>query len=261
MPCNFHLRDLAEAVKEGVREAGGTPMEFNSIAISDGITMGTEGMKTSLVSREVIADSIELTVRGLPVRRRRGDVRLRQDDPRRGDGAGPPERALGDALRRVDRSGALAREGRDDPGRLRGDRRPRGGQHVRRGAAGARGLREPGRRSLRRPVHREHDGVRVRGDGHLADGLRDGAGDERRQGGGRARGGQAGGQGPQRRPAVPSKIITAESIENAIALRVRLRRLDQRRPPPARGRARGRDRHGHRRLRADLASDTAPGRT
>jgi dihydroxy-acid dehydratase len=64
MPCNFHLRDLAEAVKEGVREAGGTPMEFNSIAISDGITMGTEGMKTSLISREVIADSIELTVRG-----------------------------------------------------------------------------------------------------------------------------------------------------------------------------------------------------
>jgi dihydroxy-acid dehydratase len=64
MPCNFHLRELAEAVKEGVREAGATPMEFNSIAISDGITMGTEGMKTSLVSREVIADSIELTVRG-----------------------------------------------------------------------------------------------------------------------------------------------------------------------------------------------------
>ncbi|HYU15356.1 MAG TPA: dihydroxy-acid dehydratase [Candidatus Acidoferrum sp.] len=64
MPCNFHLRELAESVKEGVREAGGTPMEFNSIAISDGITMGTEGMKTSLVSREVIADSIELTVRG-----------------------------------------------------------------------------------------------------------------------------------------------------------------------------------------------------
>ena len=64
MPCNFHLRGLAESIKEGVREAGGTPMEFNTIAISDGITMGTEGMKTSLVSREVIADSIELTVRG-----------------------------------------------------------------------------------------------------------------------------------------------------------------------------------------------------
>jgi dihydroxy-acid dehydratase len=64
MPCNFTLRALAEHVAAGVREAGGTPMEFNTIAISDGITMGTEGMKTSLVSREVIADSIELVARG-----------------------------------------------------------------------------------------------------------------------------------------------------------------------------------------------------
>ncbi|MGH7893512.1 MAG: dihydroxy-acid dehydratase [Candidatus Binatia bacterium] len=64
MPCNFTLRHLAEHVKRGVWEAGGTPMEFNTIAISDGITMGTEGMKTSLVSREVIADSIELMGRG-----------------------------------------------------------------------------------------------------------------------------------------------------------------------------------------------------
>ena len=64
MPCNFNLRGLAEHVKRGVREAGGTPMEFNTIAISDGITMGTEGMKASLVSREVIADSIELVGRG-----------------------------------------------------------------------------------------------------------------------------------------------------------------------------------------------------
>jgi dihydroxy-acid dehydratase len=64
MPCNFHLRALAAKVKDGIREAGGTPMEFNTIAISDGITMGTAGMKTSLVSREVIADSIELVGRG-----------------------------------------------------------------------------------------------------------------------------------------------------------------------------------------------------
>ena len=64
MPCNFHLRRLAERVKEGVRAAGGTPMEFNTVAISDGITMGTQGMKTSLISREVIADSIELVARG-----------------------------------------------------------------------------------------------------------------------------------------------------------------------------------------------------
>ena len=64
MPCNLGLRKLAEAVKEGVRAAGGTPMEFNTVAISDGVTMGTEGMKTSLISREVIADSVELVGRG-----------------------------------------------------------------------------------------------------------------------------------------------------------------------------------------------------
>jgi len=64
MPCNFHLRALAQKVKEGIREAGGTPMELNTIAISDGITMGTSGMKTSLVSRELIADSIELVAEG-----------------------------------------------------------------------------------------------------------------------------------------------------------------------------------------------------
>jgi dihydroxy-acid dehydratase len=63
-PCNFHLRDLATHVKDGIRRAGGTPMEFNTVSISDGITMGTEGMRASLVSREVIADSIELVARG-----------------------------------------------------------------------------------------------------------------------------------------------------------------------------------------------------
>ena len=79
-PCNYHLRDLAADVKAGIREAGGTPLEFNTVSISDGITMGTAGMKASLVSREVIADSIELVARGnlfdgLVVARR-----LRQDD-------------------------------------------------------------------------------------------------------------------------------------------------------------------------------------
>src|SRR5512144_1143464 len=64
MPCNFHLRRLAEQVKQGIRAAGATPMEFDTIAISDGVTMGTEGMKASLVSREVIADSIALVGRG-----------------------------------------------------------------------------------------------------------------------------------------------------------------------------------------------------
>ncbi len=64
MPCNYHLRGVSEKVKAGVRAAGGTPVEFNTIAISDGISMGTEGMRTSLVSREIIADSIELVARG-----------------------------------------------------------------------------------------------------------------------------------------------------------------------------------------------------
>jgi dihydroxy-acid dehydratase len=64
MPCNFNLRQLAARIKEGVRAAGGTPMEFNTVAVSDGITMGTEGMKASLVSRELIADSMELMARG-----------------------------------------------------------------------------------------------------------------------------------------------------------------------------------------------------
>src|SRR5689334_7118611 len=64
MPCNLNQRNLAQDVKRGVRDAGGTPLEFNTIAVSDGVAMGTEGMRASLVSREVIADSIELVARG-----------------------------------------------------------------------------------------------------------------------------------------------------------------------------------------------------
>src|SRR5688572_9752717 len=64
MPCNLNQRELAAAVKEGIRAAGGTPIEFNTVSVSDGVTMGTEGMKASLISREVVADSIELVARG-----------------------------------------------------------------------------------------------------------------------------------------------------------------------------------------------------
>ena len=64
MPCNFHLRRLSAKVKEGIRAAGGMPIEFNTVAVSDGVAMGTEGMKASLISREVVADSIELVCRG-----------------------------------------------------------------------------------------------------------------------------------------------------------------------------------------------------
>ncbi|MBA3349053.1 MAG: dihydroxy-acid dehydratase, partial [Actinobacteria bacterium] len=64
MPCNINQRNLASQVKGGIRSSGGTPMEFNTIAVADGVSMGTEGMRASLISREVIADSIELVTRG-----------------------------------------------------------------------------------------------------------------------------------------------------------------------------------------------------
>ena len=78
-------------MKKGVRDAGGTPLEFNTIAINDAIAMGTEGMKASLISREVIADSMELVRDGLPVRRDGHDRRLRQDATRMRDGDGADE--------------------------------------------------------------------------------------------------------------------------------------------------------------------------
>ncbi len=174
MPCNYHLRGLAEHIKSGVREAGGTPMEFNTIAISDGVTMGTQGMKASLVSREVIADSIELAVRGYQFDARGRGLGLRQDDPGLRDGAGAARHPLADALRRLDPAGALARPGRDDPGRVRGDRRLLGRSHERGGPLRARGLRQPRPGSLRRPVHRQHHGLCLRGDGDRPDGLGDG---------------------------------------------------------------------------------------
>ena len=159
MPCNFHLRGLAEHVKEGVRAAGGTPLEFNSIAISDGITMGTEGMKTSLVSREVIADSIELTARGYQF-----DAVIALS------GCDKTIPGCVMALTRLDvpslmlyggsiLPGPLARRGRDDPGRLRGDRQARHRRDVGRRPLRARGLCQPRRRRLRRAVHGQHDGV------------------------------------------------------------------------------------------------------
>ena len=110
MPCNVHLRALAEEVKAGVRAAGGTPIEFNTIAVSDGITMGTDGMRGSLVSREVIADSIELFALGHLLDGVVALVGLRQDHPRHGDGAG--------AARRAGRSCSTA--ARSTPGRFEG---------------------------------------------------------------------------------------------------------------------------------------------
>ncbi len=107
MPCNFNNRVLAAKVKEGIRAAGGTPMELNTIAISDGITMGTAGMRASLVSRELIADSIELVASAHAFDALVTISRLRQDDPGDGDGARAPEHPRPDALRRLDPPGPL----------------------------------------------------------------------------------------------------------------------------------------------------------
>src|SRR5256886_15780747 len=109
MPCNYNQRRLAEHVKEGIRAAGGTPMEFNTISVSDGVTMGTEGMRASLLSREVIADSIELVVRGHLLD---GLVCL--------VGCDKPTPAAVMALARLDLPGLVLYNGSIAPGRFRG---------------------------------------------------------------------------------------------------------------------------------------------
>src|SRR6516164_7540266 len=149
-PCNYHLRELAEAVKEGVRAAGGTPMEFNTIAISDGITMGTEGMRASLVSREVIADSIELVARGHMFD---GLVALSSCDKT------IPGTVM--AIARLDIPSVMLYGGSIAPGqysgRLRGHRQVRAWPDERRRAEGDRRPCVSRPRGVRRTVHRQHD--------------------------------------------------------------------------------------------------------
>ena len=161
-PCNYHLRELAGDVKAGVRKAGGTPLEFNTISISDGITMGSEGMRASLVSREVITDSIELVTRGNLFDGLVVLVGCDKTIPAGVDGAGAARRAGHGALRRIDCARPVARPRRHHPGRLRSGRRQRGGQHERRRPRHARAPGLSGRRCVRRPVHGQHDGDGVR---------------------------------------------------------------------------------------------------
>ena len=112
----------------------------------------------------------------LPVRRPRRPLGVRQDDPRLRHGPRAPGHSIGDALRRLDRAWPLQGPRRDDPRRLRGDRRPQRGHDDRGGADRARRRGESRRRRLRSPVHREHDGLRIRGARHLARRLGDGPG-------------------------------------------------------------------------------------
>ena len=157
MPCNLNQRELALDVKRGVRAAGGTPMELNTISVSDGVSMGTEGMRASLVSREVIADSIELASRGHMFD---GLVCLVGCDKT------IPAAAM--ALARLDIPGLVLYNGSIAPGRFRGRDvtiqdvfevvgAHAAGKATRGGGARPRERRLPRRRRLRRPVHRQHD--------------------------------------------------------------------------------------------------------
>ena len=178
---------LAEHVKQGIREAGGTPMEFNTVSISDGITMGSTGMRTSLISREVIADSIELVGRGNcfdAVVALCGCDKTIPGTTMAVARLGVPGLVLYGG---ADRAGHVPRPRRHDSGRLRGHRRACGRQDDRRRAEGSRGPRVPRRRRLRRPVHRQHHGDGDRVSRHRADGQRLGAGHRSGQGRGRPR--------------------------------------------------------------------------
>ena len=163
---------------QGIRAAGGTPIEVNTISITDGITMGTEGMKGSLVSREVVADSVELVARSHMFD---GLVTISGCDktiPAMTMVLGRVNIPSPDALLRLHHvrplrgiHRPLRRAQPDHPGRLRGDRRLQRGQDLAGAVQGRRGPRLPGRGRLRRPVHRQHHGHRLRDAGHVAHGL------------------------------------------------------------------------------------------
>ncbi len=188
MPCNYNQRRLAEFVKAGIRAGGGTPMEFNTIAVSDGVSMGTEGMKASLVSREVVADSIELVVRGHLLD---GVVCLVGCDKT------IPGASM--ALARLDVPGLILYNGTIYPGTYKGRDLTVVSVFEAVGAyrAGKISLEElydiesaacPGRGRLRRPVHGQHDV-----DGHGVPGaLARGPQRHPRRGSGEGRGGPPG---------------------------------------------------------------------
>ena len=158
-PCNIALMRQAQSAKKGVDEAGGTPREFCTITVTDGIAMGHQGMKSSLVSREVIANSIELTMRGHCYDAHGRPRRLRQVAARRDDGDAAPQRAVRVHVRRLDPARQVQGQGRDRGRRVRGRRPALRRQDVGRGSARARMRRLSRRRRLRRPVHRQHHGL------------------------------------------------------------------------------------------------------
>ena len=163
-PCNIALSRQAQAAKKGVAAAHGTPREFTTITVTDGIAMGHEGMKSSLISREVIANSVELTMRGHCYDALVGIAGCDKTLPGADDGDGAAQRALGLHVRRLDPARPVQGQGRDDRRRVRGGRLAQCRQHVGRGTARIGMRRLPLGRVVRRPLHRQHDGLRLRGD-------------------------------------------------------------------------------------------------
>ena len=217
-PCNLSLDRLAKRAKEGVRAAGGFPLEFGTIAVSDGISMGHEGMRASLVSREVIADSVETVMHA---ERLDGSVLLAGCDK------SLPGMLM--AAARLDLAAVFLYGGSILPGQLgdrdltiidvvRGRRRLRGRHDHPRRARRDRAARLPRRGLLRRHVHRQHDGQRGRG-------ARHGAARQRRAAGGRPPPRRVRGRAPARPWSTCSQagitarqIMTKEAFENAIAV-------------------------------------------
>ena len=175
-PCNYHLGKLAALAKEGVRQGDAVPMEFTTIAVSDGIAMGHEGMKASLMSRDVIADSVELVMHA---ERFDGLVGIA--------GCDKSEPGMLMAMARLNLpsvylyggtilAGDLRRPRHHDPGRVRGGGGAREGLDRRRRAPGHRARRVPDHGLVRRHVHGEHDGRGGRGARHVAPRQREPAG-------------------------------------------------------------------------------------
>ncbi len=175
-PCNWNHRKLAEKVKEGIRAAGGTPIEFNTISVTDGISMGTEGMKASLISRDIIADSVELVVRGHLLD---GFVGI--------SGCDKTIPAMVMAMARLNLPSVMLYGGSILYGEHKGKRMTvqdvfeaigafNAGRIDERGAPGDREPRLSGGRRLRRPVHRQHHGHRLRDARRLPHGLQRRAG-------------------------------------------------------------------------------------
>ena len=256
MPCNYNHRRLAEQVKAGIRAAGGTPMEFNTISVSDGVSMGTEGMKASPHQPRGRRRLDRARRARPPARRRRVRHRLRQDRSRRGDGARPARRPGADPLQRHDLSRHLT--GSATPRSCPSSRRSgRTGRARSRSTSCTRWrtLACPGPGRLRRPVHRQHDVDGPRVPGPLAGRPQRHPG----RGPGQGRGGPSqrrAGDGP--RPARRAAIGVRHP--RVARERDRLgrgdRRLDQRRPAPAGDRPRVRDRRSTSTSSAPIADRT-----